>query len=281
MTGATVILHSRFDPAATLAAFAQDRPTLTVLVPSTLQAVLEHPAWPGADLSSLRAVTTGSTVVPPGADSALHGPRRPRACRCTARPRPARSRSTRPSARPGRRTAPAAPARSARLSSWTRAGRAPPPAADGEVLVRGPAVFSGYWNDQAATAEALRDGWFHTGDIGRVDVDGAWRVHDRKKNLIVSGGENIYPAEIERVLREHPAVLEAAVVGAPGPALAGGAGRACRAAAGRGLHRRGAEAHIRAASSRGSRRRAKSASPTALPRNAMGKVQHALLRTAC
>jgi fatty-acyl-CoA synthase len=85
----------------------------------------------------------------------------------------------------------------------------------GEVLVRGPNVFIEYWGDAKATAEALREGWYHTGDIGTRDGDGHFFIHDRKKNVIISGGENIYPAEVERVLIRHPAVAEAAVVGRP------------------------------------------------------------------
>ena len=90
-----------------------------------------------------------------------------------------------------------------------------PHGAAGEVVVRGPNVFFEYWGNAAATAEALRDGWYFTGDIGTRDLDGYFSIHDRKKNMIISGGENIYPAEVERVLHEHPAVAEAAVIGRP------------------------------------------------------------------
>jgi O-succinylbenzoate-CoA ligase len=82
----------------------------------------------------------------------------------------------------------------------------------GEVAIRGPKVFSGYWRDEAATAKVFRDGWFLTGDIGRLDEDGYLYIEDRKKDMIISGGENISSSEVERVLYEHPHVLEAAVV---------------------------------------------------------------------
>lgn len=85
----------------------------------------------------------------------------------------------------------------------------------GEIVLRGPKVFKGYWRDPDATADAIRDGWFHTGDMGRLDEDGYLYVEDRKKDMVVSGGENIASPEVERVLYEHPAVLEAAVVGYP------------------------------------------------------------------
>lgn len=85
----------------------------------------------------------------------------------------------------------------------------------GEITLSGPKVFAGYWRDEEATAKVLRDGWFHTGDIGRIDADGYLFVEDRKKDMIVSGGENIATPEVERVLYEHPDVIEAAVIGMP------------------------------------------------------------------
>ncbi len=85
----------------------------------------------------------------------------------------------------------------------------------GEVVLRGPKVFPGYWRDPEATAKAFRGGWFHTGDIGVKDDDGYLYIVDRLKDMIVSGGENIASSEVERVLYEHPAVLETAVIGRP------------------------------------------------------------------
>ena len=85
----------------------------------------------------------------------------------------------------------------------------------GHVWVRGPSVFSGYWNDPAATAAAFRDGWFATGDLGELDGSGCLTLRGRATELIISGGFNIYPREIEEVLLEQPGVREAAVVGAP------------------------------------------------------------------
>jgi long-chain acyl-CoA synthetase len=84
----------------------------------------------------------------------------------------------------------------------------------GEILVRGDTVMAGYWNNPAATAETLRDGWLHTGDVGSLDADGFLTLKDRSKDVIISGGSNIYPREVEEVLLRHPAVSEVSVVGA-------------------------------------------------------------------
>ena len=92
-----------------------------------------------------------------------------------------------------------------------------PPGETGEICVRGPAVFAGYYNDPAATAKALRDGWFHTGDLGALDAEGFLYVTGRESDMYISGGSNVYPREVEEVLLSHPAVSEIAVLGVPDP----------------------------------------------------------------
>jgi len=103
----------------------------------------------------------------------------------------------------------------------------------GEIVIRGHNVMKGYWNNTEATREALRGGWFHTGDMATVDEDGYFYIVDRKKDMIIRGGYNVYPREVEEVLYEHPAVREAAVIGVPHDALGEevGAAIALRAAA--------------------------------------------------
>lgn len=96
-------------------------------------------------------------------------------------------------------------------------GRPLPPEETGEVLVKGDSIMPGYWGDDKATAETLRAGWLHTGDVGAMDEDGFLTLKDRSKDVIISGGANIYPREVEEVLLRHPAVAEVAVVGAPHP----------------------------------------------------------------
>jgi long-chain acyl-CoA synthetase len=90
-----------------------------------------------------------------------------------------------------------------------------PPDTLGEIVVRGDLVMKGYWNKPGATAETLRGGWLHTGDIGSLDPDGYLYITDRKKDMIISGGANIYPREIEEVICQHPAVFEVSVIGVP------------------------------------------------------------------
>jgi acyl-CoA synthetase (AMP-forming)/AMP-acid ligase II len=90
-----------------------------------------------------------------------------------------------------------------------------PPRTIGEVVVRGPMVTKGYWRDEKATASAIADGWLHTGDAAYFDEEGYLYIHDRVKEMIVSGGENIYPAEVENALFHHPDVADVAVIGVP------------------------------------------------------------------
>jgi fatty-acyl-CoA synthase len=215
--GATVTIHSRFTPDAALDAIARDRPTLTVLVPATIQAVTDHPAFAATDLSSLKAVSTGSTIVPPHLID-----------RITSRGVPVLqvygSTETCPIAiytRLGgdvsRTGSTGLPGLCCEAKVVDDAGDEVPADTVGEIVVRGPNVFFEYWGNEAATREALHDGWYRSGDLGSRDADGYFRVHDRKKNMIISGGENIYPAEVERVLLEHPDIIEAGVIGHPDP----------------------------------------------------------------
>lgn len=215
--GATVTIHARFTPETALAAFERDRPTLTVLVPAIIQAVSDHPSWATTDLSSLRAISTGSTIVPPHLIE-----------RFVVRGVPVLqvygSTETCPIAvytRLGgdlsREGSTGLPGLCCEAAVVDDAGNKLPPGTPGEIVVRGPNVLCEYWRNEAATREALHDGWYRTGDIGLRDADGYFWVHDRKKNLIISGGENVYPAEVERVLLEHPDVSECGVIGRPDP----------------------------------------------------------------
>jgi long-chain acyl-CoA synthetase len=104
-----------------------------------------------------------------------------------------------------------------RVVDWE--GNEVAPGEVGEIAIRGHNVMKGYWRRPEATAAAIPDGWFRTGDLGRVDEDGYFFIVDRKKDMIIRGGYNVYPREIEEVLYEHPDVAEAAVIGVPDPLL--------------------------------------------------------------
>lgn len=204
--GATVLLHPRFDAAATLACIARDRPTLTLQVPATMKALVEHADWPHTDLSSLRAVWAGSSVLPAALVQAFHARGVP-LCNVYG----------------ATETGPFSIAL-APPNTESHAGACGWPAPGvqvrldavhngvGEVLLRAPNVVQRYWPDTPALDA---DGWFHTGDLATQAADGSYSIVGRAKDMIISGGENIYPAEIESLLAEHPAVAECAVLGMP------------------------------------------------------------------
>jgi fatty-acyl-CoA synthase len=211
--GARAILHRRFDAGAVLAAIAEQRPTLTVLVPAQMTALIDHPDWARTDLSSLRMVTTGSTLVPHDLIHAFHARGVPVVqVYGTTETAPIAAYLRAGQARDHVGAA-GLPAVHCALRLVDDHGREVGAGERGEVLVRGPNVMREYWNDPAATAAALHDGWFRTGDIGHRDDAGFLFIDDRKGDVIISGGENIYPAELERVLAGSADVAEAAVVG--------------------------------------------------------------------
>lgn len=275
--GATVTVHRRFAPDTTLAAIHNDKPTHTVLVPTTIQSVLQHSDWDKTDFSSLRAISTGSVTVPQNLIDAI-----------TKRGVPVLqvygSTETCPIAVYTRLGGDFSHGNSTGLPGlYCEAhivddhGREVAHGTAGEVVVRGPNVFFEYWGNAQATSEALRDGWYHTGDVGTRDADGYFHIHDRKKNVIISGGENIYPAELERVLGEHPDVAECAVIGRADkkwqevPVAYVVKRKDCR------LDAETLIAHARANVARFKVPHDIVFTDT-LPRNAMGKVQHFLLK---
>jgi fatty-acyl-CoA synthase len=202
--GASVILHPRFSADAALQCFERQRPTLTLQVPATMKALIDHPRWSQADLTSLRAVWAGSSLLPAGLVAAFHARGVP-VCNVYG------STETGPfsiALPPEHAMSHAgscgwpAPGVEARLDS--------PQGGTGELLIRGPNVVARYWPDQAACDP---EGWFHSGDLATQATDGSYTVVGRAKDLIISGGENIHPAEIEALLAEHPGVAECAAFG--------------------------------------------------------------------
>jgi fatty-acyl-CoA synthase len=211
--GATVYLHAKFDPGAALETIERERITLAVFVPAQLTAMMQHPRWNETDLTSLRVLTTGSTIVSEAFIRRFHERGVPlvqvygstETCPIAAYVR----------TDDAHRKAGAAglPALYCSLRVVDDNDCDVPVGQDGEILVRGPNVMRGYWDAPDATNEALRGGWYHSGDIGHLDQEGYLHVVARKHDTIISGGETIYPAEIENILLECPAILEACVVG--------------------------------------------------------------------
>jgi fatty-acyl-CoA synthase len=215
--GGEVVLHRTFDPGACLVDIARYGVTTMFGVPAMFLFMSQHPDFAAADLTGLRMLICGGAPVPEPLIKLYNGRGIP--------------------IQQGYGLTETSPSVSfltpehglAKLGS---AGRPPlfteirivdaggevvrEPDVRGEVCVKGPNVMKGYWNRPDATAAAIdAAGWFHTGDIGYLDADGFLFIADRVKDMVISGGENVYPAEVESVLYEHPAVAEIAVIGQP------------------------------------------------------------------
>jgi fatty-acyl-CoA synthase len=203
--GATVILERGFDATRALRLIEDRRVTTMMGVPANYLFMAQEPGFAEADLSSLRLAVVGGASMPEalldtwsarGVDIVQgYGLTEAAPNVLCLRPEDAR-----------------------RKAGW--AGKPYPYVEcelteESELLVRGPNVFPGYWRDPDATASAFRDGWLLTGDVAERDDEGNFRILGRVKDMVVSGGENIYPAEVEAVLHQHPVVADAAVVGVP------------------------------------------------------------------
>jgi acyl-CoA synthetase (AMP-forming)/AMP-acid ligase II len=215
--GATTIIHRVFDPAEVVDEIERSRVTAMWTAPAMVRAILEVPGVDARDLTSVKVIIAGGEKMPI--------------------PTIERIRATFPSAwfadaygltetvsgdtfldRDSTVSKLGSVGRACQyleLDIWDERGASVPPGERGEVVLRGPKVFKGYWRDPDATSAAFAGGWFHTGDIGLKDDDGYLYIVDRLKDMIVSGGENIASSEVERVLYEHESVVEAAVVGCP------------------------------------------------------------------
>jgi fatty-acyl-CoA synthase len=216
LKGATVVLEARFDPARVLELIERHRVTSMSGVPTTYQMLAEHPRWDATDLTSLRTLTCGGSAVPLRVIDAYerrglaftggYGMTETAPGATSLQPRYSRSK-----------------AGSAGLPHFFTdvriagpLGEELPPEQPGEIQIQGPNVIPGYWQRPDATAESFADGvWFRSGDIGHVDDDGFLYISDRLKDMIISGGENVYPAEVEQVIMELDEVSSVAVVGVP------------------------------------------------------------------
>jgi long-chain acyl-CoA synthetase len=215
VAGGTLTLLPRFDAGKALDIIARDRVTIFEGVPTMYAGMLHHPAADSADTTSLRVCVSGGAAMPV---EILRGFEEKFGCMILEgyglsetspvasfnhphRPRKAGSIGT--------------PVEGVEMRLVSDAGDAVPEGEVGEIAIRGHNLMKGYWGKPEATAEAIPDGWFRTGDLARVDEDGYYYIVDRKKEMIIRGGYNVYPREVEEALHEHPAVAEVAVVGMP------------------------------------------------------------------
>ena len=211
--GAELVLHPAFDVAATFRDLVRFKVTLTVFVPTQITAMMANEHWNKADLSALRMITTGSTIVPVNLVKQVHKRGIPLIqVYGSTETGPVATYLTAETAM-GAEGSAGKTAIHCEMRIVDEAGKDVGVGSTGEILIRGGNVMRGYWNAPEATAEALKEGWYHSGDLGHLDENGFLYVDDRKKDMIISGGENIYPAELENVLAECPAIAESAVIG--------------------------------------------------------------------
>ncbi len=214
--GGTIVLHAGFDAAEVLETIGKERATVVLGVPTIFRMLQEHPAWASADFSSVRYFISGGAPLPLDIIETWH--RRGAnfkqgygltevGVNCFAMSVEESVRKAGSIGRPMMFT-------EARLTGED--GLEVPVGEVGELLLRGPHVCKGYFRNPEATAASLdAQGWFHTGDLAKKDTDGFFTIAGRKKDMLISGGVNVYPAEIEAVLFQHPRVKDVAVVGVP------------------------------------------------------------------
>jgi long-chain acyl-CoA synthetase len=215
--GATAVLQERFDPVASLDAIERHHITVVFGAPPMFVAWLSTPNVESRDLSSVRLAVSGAAPLPgPVLDDFRRrlGVTIWEGYGLTETAPGVTSNAMGAEAKPG---SIGKPLPDIELRLVDEQGDEVEDGDPGEIVLRGPNVFRGYWHDEAATAEAMRGGWFHTGDVAYEDEDGYLFLVDRKKDLIIVSGFNVYPREVEEALYRHPKVAEAAVVGIPHP----------------------------------------------------------------
>jgi fatty-acyl-CoA synthase len=213
LAGVQVVLHPRFDPLDWLGEMGTSRPTLSLLVPATMRALFEHPRWAETSLACLRGIMTGSSTVPVAYLETLHARGVPVGqVYGTTETGPVSIVLRLPEAM-ARVGASGWPQPEAQVKLIGTDGQEVGPGETGEVCLRAANLMRGYWRTDGQTGVGLQEGWFHSGDLGQRAEDGCITIVGRSKDMIISGGENIYPAEIENQLVTLPGVAESAVVG--------------------------------------------------------------------
>lgn len=218
MVGATLVMMERFDPAVALAEIKRHRATVFDGVPTMYAMMLADPSLPGADLSSLRICTVGGQTMPTAKMAEWEQRSGVPLLEIWGMTELAGAGTSNCSYMPNVHGSIgfALPGTEARIAAIDDPGVTMPDGEPGELMIRGPLVMLGYYGNEEATRATIEpDGWMHTGDIATRDEEGHFFVVDRKKDLILTGGFNVYPAEIERVVAAHPAVAMVAVGSVP------------------------------------------------------------------
>jgi len=215
--GAQVTIHEDIEIASILNEIEQNNITLMLAPPAFSKQITAHADWNNTDLSSLRGVGIGSTFIPPEIVQAWLDRDVP-AHQNYGLTEGAQIFAVPWSEHRKRITSAGTSMLYTQARIVDEEMEPLPPGDVGEIVLRGRSLFSGYWRNDEATAAALQDGWFKTGDVAYRDEEGFFYIVDRKKNIVIVGSSNVYPADVERVLTEIPGVIEAAVVGVPDPA---------------------------------------------------------------
>jgi long-chain acyl-CoA synthetase len=213
--GATLTLVPKFDPGEALATIERDRVTHFYGVPTMFGALLHHLGREGTDTSSLRTCITGGASMPV---EVLRGFEQAFDCVVLEGYGLSETSPVASSNHPDMERKPGSigtPLEEVEMKVVDEDDNEVPQGEIGEIVIRGHNIMKGYWQRPEATAEAMRGGWFHSGDMARIDEEGYFFIVDRKKDLIIRGGYNVYPREVEEVLYEHPKIREAAVLGVP------------------------------------------------------------------
>ena len=220
-SGARMVLHREFDPSEVLRSIDHYRPTIVSLVPTALHLVLNRPEVGGVDFSCIKTLFYGASPITLGLLQNALGAMHCNFVQCYGLTEATSSivalppEDHDPEGAPRMRAA-GRPLPGVELRVIDESGADCAPRAVGEVLVRTRSVMKGYWRNETATAETIdAEAWLHTGDAGFLDEDGYLYIHDRVKDMIISGGENIYPTEVEDAIFGHPCVAEVAVIGIP------------------------------------------------------------------
>jgi long-chain acyl-CoA synthetase len=218
--GATVTMIPRFDPEKALEMLSRDQVTVFLGVPTMYNAMLHAKNADTADASTLRLCMSGGAAIPV---ELIRGFEAKFDCAILEGYGLSETSPVASFNHPDRERKPGSigtPIEGVEMQVWDEQGNELPQGEVGEIVIRGHNVMKGYWERPDATADAINsDGWFRSGDMAKVDEDGYFFIVDRKKDLIIRGGYNVYPREVEEVLYEHPAIQEAAVVGVPDDAL--------------------------------------------------------------